>query len=105
MGLETIHNKSFMHRDFHSGNILFDSDDTYKNGKWKTGDLGLSQACSSNYSSSTIPFGNNTNTIRIGSLSSQNLNSNYISAELELDIESLSSTNSKFSDLFRKEEN
>ncbi|PKY51281.1 hypothetical protein RhiirA4_468209 [Rhizophagus irregularis] len=281
MGLETIHNKSFMHRDFHSGNILFDSDDTYKNGKWKTGDLGLSQAdllfsslllyiphygiiapeifkgsgftresdiyslgmimwelttgckpfdnvnhdiqlifkildgerpkitedtpecyanlmkscwdsdpkirpsikeirltfgdwvfrgknkaefdqaevkrmelitskkigpefaekrhseaiytsrplsafiskCSSNYSSSTIPFGNNTNTIsstiqnfsssldynyisteleldidigRIGSLSSQNLNSNYISAELELDIESLSSTNQNF---------
>ncbi|UZO07148.1 uncharacterized protein OCT59_027445 [Rhizophagus irregularis] len=24
MGLETIHNKEFMHRDFHSGNILFD---------------------------------------------------------------------------------
>ncbi|CAB5362477.1 unnamed protein product [Rhizophagus irregularis] len=159
MGLETIHNESFMHRDFHSGNILFDSDDTYKNGKWKTGDLGLSQAvnnkssndevygvipyiapeifkgseftkeadiysleflmendpklqkihqnCSSIYS--IIPFdsnyisrlGNNTNTI---SLSSQNLNStiqnfsssldsNYITEELELDIESLSSQN------------
>ncbi|CAB5384400.1 unnamed protein product [Rhizophagus irregularis] len=159
MGLETIHNESFMHRDFHSGNILFDSDDTYKNGKWKTGDLGLSQAvnnkssndevygvipyiapeifkgseftkeadiysleflmendpklqkihqnCSSIYS--IIPsdsnyisrLGNNTNTI---SLSSQNLNStiqnfsssldsNYISKELELDIESLSTQN------------
>ncbi|CAB4376965.1 unnamed protein product [Rhizophagus irregularis] len=24
MGLETIHNKKFIHRDFHSGNILFD---------------------------------------------------------------------------------
>ncbi|CAB4393588.1 unnamed protein product [Rhizophagus irregularis] len=55
MGLETIHNESFMHRDFHSGNILFDSDDTYKNGKWKTGDLGLSQAV--NNKSSNDEFG------------------------------------------------
>ncbi|UZO07251.1 uncharacterized protein OCT59_027543 [Rhizophagus irregularis] len=45
-GLETIHNKKFMHRDFHSGNILFDStNNNYdKNYQWKIGDLGLSQA-------------------------------------------------------------
>ncbi|GET64120.1 kinase-like domain-containing protein [Rhizophagus irregularis DAOM 181602=DAOM 197198] len=30
MGLETIHNKKFMHRDFHSGNILCDSSSRYK---------------------------------------------------------------------------
>ncbi|RGB22675.1 kinase-like domain-containing protein [Rhizophagus diaphanus] len=54
MGLETIHVKSFMHRDFHSGNILFDSGDTYKNGKWKTGDLGLSQAVNNKSSNNEI---------------------------------------------------
>ncbi|CAB5384402.1 unnamed protein product [Rhizophagus irregularis] len=54
MGLETIHNESFMHRDFHSGNILFDSDDTYKNGKWKTGDLGLSQAVNNKSSNDEV---------------------------------------------------
>jgi serine/threonine protein kinase len=43
-----------MHRDFHSGNILFDSDDTYKNGKWKIGDLGLSQAVNNKSSNNEI---------------------------------------------------
>jgi serine/threonine protein kinase len=34
-----------MHRDFHSGNILFDlRGNIYKNYQWKIGDLGLSQA-------------------------------------------------------------
>ncbi|RIA90649.1 kinase-like domain-containing protein [Glomus cerebriforme] len=37
-GLKTIHNANFVHRDFHSGNILFD-----ENISWKIGDLGLSQ--------------------------------------------------------------
>ncbi|RGB33912.1 kinase-like domain-containing protein [Rhizophagus diaphanus] len=39
-GLKTIHNENFIHRDFHSGNILSLKDD-YK--KWVIGDLGLSQ--------------------------------------------------------------
>jgi serine/threonine protein kinase len=38
--LRTIHNENFIHRDFHSGNILSLKDD-YK--KWVIGDLGLSQ--------------------------------------------------------------
>jgi serine/threonine protein kinase len=49
--LETIHNKKFMHRDFHSGNMLLcDSSNRYKNKKkyehdeLQIGDLGLSQA-------------------------------------------------------------
>ncbi|GBC38382.2 kinase-like domain-containing protein [Rhizophagus irregularis DAOM 181602=DAOM 197198] len=47
-GLETIHNKDFMHRDFHSGNILFDcsSDEEWEDNnyfQWKITDLGLSQ--------------------------------------------------------------
>ncbi|UZO14633.1 uncharacterized protein OCT59_006086 [Rhizophagus irregularis] len=46
-GLETIHNKDFMHRDFHSGNILFDcsSDEEWEDNnyfQWKITDLGLS---------------------------------------------------------------
>ncbi|GES92242.1 kinase-like domain-containing protein [Rhizophagus clarus] len=39
-GLKTIHNEHFMHRDFHSGNILLVKDD---HKKWVIGDLGLSQ--------------------------------------------------------------
>ncbi|CAB4411708.1 unnamed protein product [Rhizophagus irregularis] len=41
-GLETIHKSEFIHRDFHSGNIL----SNLSNGKrhqWQIGDLGLSQ--------------------------------------------------------------
>ncbi|CAB4433026.1 unnamed protein product [Rhizophagus irregularis] len=39
-GLKTIHNENFIHRDFHSGNILSLKDD---HKKWVIGDLGLSQ--------------------------------------------------------------
>ncbi|PKY27870.1 kinase-like protein [Rhizophagus irregularis] len=55
-GLETIHNKKFMHRDFHSGNILFDStNNNYdKNYQWKIGDLGLSQAVNNKSSNHEI---------------------------------------------------
>ncbi|GBC14709.2 kinase-like domain-containing protein [Rhizophagus irregularis DAOM 181602=DAOM 197198] len=120
-GLEAIHNENFIHRDFHSGNILFDSNDTYKNeirlafGRWyfkgenktefnqaetirkkliESKKIGpefaekrhseaiytsrplsaLISKCSSTYSSSIISFGNKQD-------------SNYISAELELDID------------------
>ncbi|CAB5359688.1 unnamed protein product [Rhizophagus irregularis] len=37
-GLEYIHKNKFIHRDFHSGNILLDVF------QWKIGDLGLSQS-------------------------------------------------------------
>ncbi|GBC04169.1 hypothetical protein RclHR1_05550006 [Rhizophagus clarus] len=55
-GLENIHKKKFMHRDFHSGNILFDShNDRYlKNYQWKIGDLGLSQAANNKSSNNEI---------------------------------------------------
>ena len=36
--LESIHNKNYIHRDFHSGNILL-MDSSW----WCIGDLGLSQ--------------------------------------------------------------
>ncbi|GES73410.1 kinase-like domain-containing protein [Rhizophagus clarus] len=39
-GLKTIHNENFIHRDFHSGNILSLKND---HKKWVIGDLGLSQ--------------------------------------------------------------
>ncbi|RIA90645.1 kinase-like domain-containing protein [Glomus cerebriforme] len=43
-GLETIHNAKFVHRDFHSGNILISSNILFnENIKLKIGDLGLSQ--------------------------------------------------------------
>ncbi|CAI2162392.1 12163_t:CDS:2 [Funneliformis geosporum] len=43
VGLETIHNQELVHRDIHSGNILFfeDYDPSYQ---WQIGDLGLSQS-------------------------------------------------------------
>ncbi|CAB4410628.1 unnamed protein product [Rhizophagus irregularis] len=58
-GLETIHNKKFMHRDFHSGNILCDSNSRYNNNKYKhdklqIGDLGLSQAVNNKSSNNEI---------------------------------------------------
>ncbi|CAB4421506.1 unnamed protein product [Rhizophagus irregularis] len=43
-GLHTIHEVNFIHRDFHSGNILLE---TESSGKWKIGDLGLSQPANS----------------------------------------------------------
>ncbi|RGB42988.1 kinase-like domain-containing protein [Rhizophagus diaphanus] len=43
-GLENIHNSNFIHRDIHSGNILFDSNmSVAARYRWKIGDLGLSQ--------------------------------------------------------------
>ncbi|GBC16664.2 kinase-like domain-containing protein [Rhizophagus irregularis DAOM 181602=DAOM 197198] len=57
-GLETIHNSEFIHRDFHSGNIL----SNLSNGKrhqWQIGDLGLSQpvsAQSNNEIYGVIPY-------------------------------------------------
>ncbi|GBC38349.2 kinase-like domain-containing protein [Rhizophagus irregularis DAOM 181602=DAOM 197198] len=70
-GLQDIHNKRFMHRDFHSGNILCVS--------------------GSNYISE---LEDDTNTESLSSLNlnfairnfSTSLNSNYISEELEFDI-------------------
>src|SRR5438034_9515464 len=40
--LETINNADFIHRDFHSGNILFDLSNN-EGYQWQIGDLGLSQ--------------------------------------------------------------
>src|ERR1043166_7420237 len=44
--LETIHKANFVHRDFHSGNILFDSSNNNKY-QWNVGDFGLSQPANS----------------------------------------------------------
>ncbi|RGB38463.1 kinase-like domain-containing protein [Rhizophagus diaphanus] len=46
-GLEYIHNNEFIHRDFHSGNILSDY-------SWKIGDLGLSQSVNNESSNNEI---------------------------------------------------
>ncbi|PKY29537.1 kinase-like protein [Rhizophagus irregularis] len=58
-GLETIHNKDFMHRDFHSGNILFDcsSDEEWEDNnyfQWKITDLGLSHSVNNKSSNNEI---------------------------------------------------
>ncbi|PKC04072.1 kinase-like protein, partial [Rhizophagus irregularis] len=60
-GLETIHNKKFMHRDFHSGNILCDSGSIFddirsknKHNDLRIGDLGLSQAVNNKSSNNEI---------------------------------------------------
>ncbi|UZO14370.1 uncharacterized protein OCT59_005829 [Rhizophagus irregularis] len=58
-GLETIHKANFIHRDFHSGNILIDL--SYdKAHQWQIGDLGLSQhegsASSNNEIYGVIPY-------------------------------------------------
>src|SRR2546430_13329711 len=57
--LETIHFRNFMHRDFHSGNILFDLFDNQgktnnERRQWKIGDLGLSQPVSNTPSNNEI---------------------------------------------------
>ncbi|PKY19706.1 kinase-like protein [Rhizophagus irregularis] len=59
--LETIHNKKFMHRDFHSGNILcysssryYDTSSKYKHDDLRIGDLGLSQAVNNKSSNNEI---------------------------------------------------
>ncbi|CAB4410246.1 unnamed protein product [Rhizophagus irregularis] len=55
-GLETIHEKKFVHRDFHSGNIvLFKSNKSNNCDEWKIGDLGLSRAVNrGNYTSRSL---------------------------------------------------
>ncbi|CAB4410600.1 unnamed protein product [Rhizophagus irregularis] len=62
-GLNSIHNANFIHRDFHSGNILFVNNiyNIYDNGnRWppklsaNIGDLGLSQAVNSKTSNNEI---------------------------------------------------
>ncbi|UZO14683.1 uncharacterized protein OCT59_006134 [Rhizophagus irregularis] len=51
-GLETIHNAEFIHRDFHSGNILLTS--SYYLHRWQIGDLGLSQPANNTSSNNEI---------------------------------------------------
>ncbi|GBB98678.1 hypothetical protein RclHR1_00330005 [Rhizophagus clarus] len=51
MGLEHIHKKKFIHRDFHSGNILLG------NYQWKVADLGLSQSLINDTSSNNEIYG------------------------------------------------
>ncbi|CAB4479645.1 unnamed protein product [Rhizophagus irregularis] len=55
-GLETIHNSDFIHRDFHSGNILSGILSNGKRHQWQIGDLGLSQP-SNNTSSNNEIYG------------------------------------------------
>ncbi|RIA81190.1 kinase-like domain-containing protein [Glomus cerebriforme] len=55
-GLETIHNADFIHRDLHSGNILYvyiGLYESYRN-EWKIGDLGLSQPANNTSSNNEI---------------------------------------------------
>ncbi|GBB98079.1 hypothetical protein RclHR1_03130020 [Rhizophagus clarus] len=57
LGLETIHKAKFMHRDFHSGNVLCDLTDKKKSEKdyqLKVADLGLSQAVDNKSSNNEI---------------------------------------------------
>src|SRR5947207_1801842 len=51
--LETIHNAKIIHRDFHSGNILFDLSNR-KRYQWQIGDLGLSQPVNNTSSNNEI---------------------------------------------------
>ncbi|GBC02509.1 hypothetical protein RclHR1_04660002 [Rhizophagus clarus] len=57
-GLETIHKAGYIHRDFHSGNILFDSSFNdikfVERHQWLIGDLGLSQPANSTSSNNEI---------------------------------------------------
>ncbi|EXX50600.1 uncharacterized protein OCT59_006006 [Rhizophagus irregularis] len=63
-GLETIHKANFIHRDFHSGNILFGSAASNissteyakfrERHEWKIGDLGLSQPANNTSSNNEI---------------------------------------------------
>ncbi|GBB98062.1 hypothetical protein RclHR1_03130003 [Rhizophagus clarus] len=54
-GLENIHNNGFIHRDLHSGNILFDlCVSKTERFQWKIGDLGLSQPVNDTSSNADI---------------------------------------------------
>ncbi|UZO06252.1 uncharacterized protein OCT59_026581 [Rhizophagus irregularis] len=89
-GLETIHNSEFIHRDFHSGNIL----SNLSNGKrhqWQIGDLGLSQPFNGKTHPSAIYTSRSLKSF-ISSCSSIFSNSkDYNSIELEFDIDIKSS--------------
>ena len=52
--LETIHNAHYIHRDFHSGNILFDISGVNKRQTCHVGDLGLSQPANNTSSNNEI---------------------------------------------------
>ncbi|GES90720.1 kinase-like domain-containing protein [Rhizophagus clarus] len=52
-GLKIIHESNFIHRDFHSGNILIDSS-IQENYRWRIGDLGLSQPVNNTSSNNEI---------------------------------------------------
>ncbi|RGB41549.1 kinase-like domain-containing protein [Rhizophagus diaphanus] len=52
-GLETIHKADYIHRDFHSGNILYDLS-SIKRHQWLIGDLGLSQPADNTSSNNEI---------------------------------------------------
>ncbi|UZO14631.1 uncharacterized protein OCT59_006084 [Rhizophagus irregularis] len=136
-GLENIHNADFIHRDFHSGNILF-LVDSISMARWqskkcsidvKIGDLGLSQARLGVWDKITKAELNQANAKRMELIKSKKIgpefaerrhsgaiyasrplsaliskysstysssaisfDSNYISAELELDIDTESSS-------------
>src|SRR5581483_7523583 len=49
-----IHEKDIIHRDFHSGNILLETESA---GKWLIGDLGLSQSICNNTTSNNEIYG------------------------------------------------
>src|SRR3954470_24647570 len=51
--LKTIHDANFIHRDFHSGNILFDLQNT-KRHQCQIGDLGLSQPVNDTFANNEI---------------------------------------------------
>ena len=51
--LQTIHNAKFIHRDFHSGNILHNYLEDSRH-EWKIGDLGLSQPVNNTSSNNEI---------------------------------------------------
>ncbi|GBB83583.1 hypothetical protein RclHR1_10290005 [Rhizophagus clarus] len=56
-GLKSIHESNFIHRDLHSGNILFSKFSSFsdqQDQRWQIGDLGLSQHAINNDSNSEI---------------------------------------------------
>jgi len=52
--LQSIHKKNFIHRDLHSGNILWKNGAKRLNVIWQIGDLGLSQPVNKNSSNNEI---------------------------------------------------
>ncbi|CAB4373943.1 unnamed protein product [Rhizophagus irregularis] len=96
-GLDKIHKNNFIHRDFHSGNMLFSE-------YWKVGDLGLSQpannALSNNEIYGVIPyiapeifkgaaFSKESDVYSFGSMISFNKKQKYMTREYEFDINNI----------------